>query len=179
MLVLDEPLPSASHLERIVQEAFHAANLGEPARLLTDRAVDALIGLAAFPAEQALAISLVKRELDTEDLWERKRQIIEQTPGLSVWRGGESFGDLGGLSNVKSFLLAVLQGVDPPLGPEAMPLQGLKPPKSQAFPMAGPKPRPSVPSLMWRGVSLASPGGCCMGATRARPRSQTRLGRIT
>ena len=114
MLVLDEPLPSATHLERIVRETFHAANLAEPERAKIDRAVDALIGLAAFPAEQALAISLVKRQLDTEDLWERKRQVIEQTPGLSVWRGGETFDDLGGLSNVKSFLHAVLAGVDPP-----------------------------------------------------------------
>jgi hypothetical protein len=114
VLVLDEPLPSASHLEKIVRETFHAANLAEPERAKIDRAVDALIGLAAFPAEQALAISLVKRELDTEDLWERKRQIIEQTPGLSVWRCGQTFDDLGGLSNVKSFLEAVLRGVDPP-----------------------------------------------------------------
>jgi hypothetical protein len=114
VLVLDEPLPSATHLVRIVRETFHAANLAEPERAKIDRAVDALIGLAAFPAEQALAISLVKRELDTEDLWERKQQVIEQTPGLSVWRGGETFDDLGGLSNVKSFLHAVLAGVDPP-----------------------------------------------------------------
>jgi hypothetical protein len=82
VLVLDEPLPSATHLERIVRETFHAANLAEPERAKIDRAVDALIGLAAFPAEQVLAISLVKRELDTEDLWERKRQVIEQTPGV-------------------------------------------------------------------------------------------------
>ncbi len=61
VLVLDEPLPSAAHLERIVRETFHAANLAEPERTKIDRAVDALIGLAAFPAEQALAISLVKR----------------------------------------------------------------------------------------------------------------------
>jgi hypothetical protein len=46
-------------------------------------------------------MSLVKRELDTADLWERKRQIIEQTPGLSVWRGGETFEDIGGVENVK------------------------------------------------------------------------------
>jgi hypothetical protein len=46
-----------------------------------DKAVDALIGLAAFPAEQALAISLVKRQLDTEDLWERSRPLC---PHLTV-----------------------------------------------------------------------------------------------
>ena len=114
VFVVDEPLPSATHLEQIVRETFNSAKLAEPERSKIDRAVDALIGLAAFPAEQALAMSLVKKELDTEDLWERKRQIIEQTPGLSVWRGGETFDDLGGLGNVKSFLRAVLAGVDPP-----------------------------------------------------------------
>ena len=101
VLILDEPLPSTTHLEQIVRETFNAAELQEPERPVIDRAVDALVGLAAFPAEQALAMSLVKRELDTADLWERKRQIIEQTPGLSVWRGGETFEDIGGVENVK------------------------------------------------------------------------------
>ena len=114
VLILDEPLPSTTHLEQIVRETFNAANLDEPERPVIAKAVDALIGLAAFPAEQALAISLVKRQLDTEDLWERKRQIIEQTPGLAVWRGGETFEDIGGVENVKDFLRAVLRGVDPP-----------------------------------------------------------------
>ena len=114
VLILDEPLPSTTHLEQIVRETFNAAELHEPERPVIDRAVDALVGLAAFPAEQALAMSLVKRELDTADLWERKRQIIEQTPGLSVWRGGETFEDIGGVQNVKDFLLAVLAGIEPP-----------------------------------------------------------------
>ena len=101
VLILDEPLPSTTHLEQIVRETFNAAELHEPERPVIDRAVDALVGLAAFPAEQALAMSLVKRELDTADLWERKRQIIEQTPGLSVWRGGETFDDIGVVQNAK------------------------------------------------------------------------------
>jgi len=76
--------------------------------------VDALIGLAAFPAEQAVAMSLSKSGLDTPGLWERKRQVIEQTPGLSVWRGGETFDDIGGVVQVKNFLKAVIAGVAPP-----------------------------------------------------------------
>ena len=114
VLILDEPLPATHHLEYIVRQTFNAAELHEPERQVIDKAIDALIGLAAFPAEQALAMSLVKRDLDTEDLWERKRQIIEQTPGLSVWRGGETFEDIGGVEHVKSFLKAVLAGIDPP-----------------------------------------------------------------
>ncbi|HEV2416481.1 MAG TPA: AAA family ATPase [Terriglobia bacterium] len=114
VLMLDEPLPSEVHLERIVKGTFCDAGLDEPDDQLLHRAIDALMGLAAFPAEQTLAMALVKGALDPEDLWERKRQIIEQTPGLSVWRGGETFDDLGGLDNVKRFLKAVLAGIEPP-----------------------------------------------------------------
>jgi hypothetical protein len=100
--VLDEPLPSADDLARIVKDTFAAAEIDEPALNVGRRAVDALLGLSAFSAEQALAMSLAKSGLDTEQLWERKRQVIEQTPGLSVWRGGESFADIGGCENIKT-----------------------------------------------------------------------------
>jgi MoxR-like ATPase len=72
------------------------------------------MGLAAFPAEQALAMSLTKKGLDYTGLWERKRQVIEQTPGLNVWRGGESFDDIGGVENIKGFLRAIIAGEEPP-----------------------------------------------------------------
>jgi ATPase family associated with various cellular activities (AAA) len=114
VLILDEPLPSEDDLKRIVCGTFKDAGLGEPDGTLMTGAVNALIGLAGFPAEQALAMSLVHGEIDPEDLWERKRQMIEQTPGLSVWRASETFDALGGLENVKQFLRAVLAGVDPP-----------------------------------------------------------------
>ena len=114
LFILDEPLPSEADLKRIVRGTFKDAGLEEPDDGQLNEAVDALIGLAAFPAEQALAMSLVGGKLDAEDLWDRKRQMIEQAPGLSVWRGGETFDGLGGLNNVKQFLRAVLAGVDPP-----------------------------------------------------------------
>jgi hypothetical protein len=110
VLVLDEPLPSAEDLARIVKETFAAAEIDCPAPDEERKAVDALLGLSAFPAEQVLAMSLSKSGLDTEQLWERKRQVIEQTPGLSVWRGGESFADIGGCENIKRFLQAVVSG---------------------------------------------------------------------
>ena len=114
VLVLDEPLPSPTDLERIVQETVEAAEM--PALSVTDmeRAVDALVGLAAFPAEQVVAMSLSKQGLDAEQLWERKRQIIEQAPGLKIWRGGENFEEIGGCQNVKSFLQAVVAGACAP-----------------------------------------------------------------
>ncbi len=78
VLVLDEPLPSIGELERIVQETAEAGEMSPLSATDMQRAVDALIGLAAFPAEQVVAMSLSKQGLDAEQLWERKRQIIEQ-----------------------------------------------------------------------------------------------------
>src|SRR5213596_1956358 len=78
------------------------------------RPVDALIGLAAFPAEQVLAMSLSKNGLDLDRLWERKCQAVEHTPGLAIWRGGETFDQIGGCDNIKRFLTAVLHGREAP-----------------------------------------------------------------
>jgi SpoVK/Ycf46/Vps4 family AAA+-type ATPase len=72
--------------------------------------------LAAFPAEQVLAMSVSRSGLDLDQLWDRKRQVIEQTPGLSVWRGGETFDDIGGCDNIKRFLKAVINGAEAPRG---------------------------------------------------------------
>jgi hypothetical protein len=114
VFVIDEPLPSGDDLARIVKETFTAAEIDGPDPDVERRAVDALLGLSAFPAEQVLAMSLSKSGLDTEQLWERKRQVIEQTPGLSVWQGGESFSDIGGCDQIKRFLRAVITGEEAP-----------------------------------------------------------------
>ena len=114
VLMLDEPLPSCEELSRIVRETVEAAEMSALGEADMRRAVDALIGLAAFPAEQVVAMSLSREGLDTEQLWERKRQTIEQSPGLKIWRGGETFADIGGCENVKTFLRAVLAGSEPP-----------------------------------------------------------------
>ena len=112
--MLDEPLPSEALLRAIVRNTFEEAKLEPPPEADETRAVDARLGLAAFPAEQVVAMSLSKRGLDHDQLWERKRQVIEQAPGLTVWRGGETFQDIGGCANIKRFLQAVLKGAEPP-----------------------------------------------------------------
>jgi hypothetical protein len=49
-----------------------------------DKVLDSLVGLAAFSSEQTLAMCLTRNGLDTKELWNRKSQVIEQTPGLSI-----------------------------------------------------------------------------------------------
>jgi hypothetical protein len=116
VLVIDEPLPAIDDLTRIVEATMTAAEVSELDSEGSAKAVDALLGLAAFPAEQALAMSLSRTGLDLEQLWDRKRQVIEQAPGLSVWRGGETFADIGGCENIKRFLTAVIDGEEAPRG---------------------------------------------------------------
>jgi hypothetical protein len=113
-MVIDEPLPSIDDLRQLIPCLFDAAELPPPEPIALDRAVDALIGLAAFPAEQALAMSLSKKGLDIDRLWERKRQAVEQSPGLTIWRGGDTFDDIGGCRSIKQFLKAVAQGREAP-----------------------------------------------------------------
>lgn len=113
VLVIDEPLPDDEQLSAIVAEIGEAAGLtiDDPTK---ERAVDALRGLAAFPAEQVTALSATKDGLDLDGLWERKRQMISSTPGLSVWRGGETFDDIGGNAQVIGYLKRVLKGKEAP-----------------------------------------------------------------
>jgi hypothetical protein len=111
-------LPSAEDLARIVNAQFEAAGAAEPDQTTLNRAVDAICGLAAFPAEQCVAMSFLRRgeaiELDTEAVWERKRKMVENVKGLSVWRGGETFAEVGGVETIKAFLTDLIRGEDPP-----------------------------------------------------------------
>ncbi len=114
VLLLDEPLPTDTELAEIVSDVLQAAE--KPAERATiERAVDALRGLAAFAAEQAVAMSIEPENgLDVPALWDRKRKMISATPGLAVWTGGERFDDLGGNAQIKRFVRRLLGGRDAP-----------------------------------------------------------------
>lgn len=113
-LTLDEPLPDAKKLELIVSDTYNAASLAAPKKEVVERAVDALCGLSAFTAEQVCSMSISKNGLDIDQLWERKRQQIEQTPGLSVYRGTEKFADVKGCDNLIEFVNDICNGEDAP-----------------------------------------------------------------
>jgi len=114
VVCLDEELPTAEELERIVRAIDAAASEGRDRNLVDDetvqRAVEAVQGLAAFPAEQAVAMAMRPEGIDLDHLWEVKRSMIEDTPGLSCWRGGERFEDIGGLDNAKQYCSGLING---------------------------------------------------------------------
>jgi len=114
VVIISEALPDETALSAIVDSICNDAKVSKVED--RDRVIDTLLGLSAFAAEQVLAMSIekngdgenAKRVINQDLLWERKKKMIEQTPGLSVWQGGESFEDLRGLSNLKSFLTRIL-----------------------------------------------------------------------
>lgn len=111
VVTLDEPLPDAEALRRIIEACCSSAalELSENFRTVEmPRAVEAVTGLSAFAAEQVVAMSLTKKGCDIPALWERKRQQIEQTPGLKVSRDATRFQDIGGVAVVKQFLADLL-----------------------------------------------------------------------
>ena len=106
---LEEALPSKIRLEVIVRKQYENAGLDVEEDKI-ERAVEAVVGLAAFQAEQVTAMSMTKDGLDIDSLWERKRKQIEQTPGLSINREGFKFEDIGGLDSAKRFLTRYFEG---------------------------------------------------------------------
>jgi hypothetical protein len=120
VLILDEPLPDETQLASIVKDTFDAAGLKSPDVKTSTRVVDALRGLAQFPAEQVVSMSLhqVSKDyplgIDLDAVWERKRRMIENAKGMSVWRGLEKFADIGGVENAKKFFSGIINGEESP-----------------------------------------------------------------
>lgn len=122
VMVMDEPLPTIEEIQASVKDTFKFAKIDEPSEDVLQKATDALIGVPAFAAEQstAMCLNITKKgdkrsgELDLKELWEHKRQVIAQTPGLSVWAGDERLDDIGGVQQVKQFLTQLMNGNQPP-----------------------------------------------------------------
>jgi hypothetical protein len=115
VLVFDEPLPDDAALGKIADDLY--ALIGTTTKFpktMRDKTVKAARGLSAFAAEQAIALSLTKQGIDTDQLWEHKRKMVEQTKGLRVQTGGETFADIGGLESIKEFGRLLFAGNEPP-----------------------------------------------------------------
>jgi hypothetical protein len=120
VLVLDEPLPDSKQLAEVTKTCYTSfnkelASKGMPTLKIPEgrdmeAITDALTSLAAFPCEQVVSMSLSKDGIDTKSLWERKYKTIEQTDGLFVYRGNETFDDIGGAEQIKKRLTRIMTG---------------------------------------------------------------------
>lgn len=107
---LEEPLPTEEQLASKVSELYsstYGKQLGsEDAKQF---AIE-LRGASSFRAEQLTAQSLTKNGIDVEKLRSNCRKQINDTPGLSVESGSETFSDIGGLDAIREYLRRYFSG---------------------------------------------------------------------
>ena len=121
VILLDDPLPNREQLQCIISTQYinaksSNASIPDPSPDHLEQTIDAVTGLSAFAAEQAVAMSFTSKGIYLPKLWEHKFQAIEQTPGLKIYRGTERFDDIGGVANIKEFLRSILNGRAKPGG---------------------------------------------------------------
>jgi len=119
VIILDDPLPDHEQLQTILTTQYrnfqeNLPSIESPNPETMAKAVDAVLGLSAFEAEQAISMSFTSKGLSVPNLWQQKYQAIEQTPGLKIYRGSERFADIGGVTFIKSFLTKILHGRSKP-----------------------------------------------------------------
>lgn len=116
VILFDEALPTDAELGVIIQSVHEFAALKPPKGAHEAQLVRAARGLAPFPAEQAVALSLDKvlGAASVPALWELKRKFVEQTRGLAMYNSGETFEDIGGIARIKRFGNLLFAGAEPP-----------------------------------------------------------------
>jgi hypothetical protein len=114
VMSFEESLPTDDELKGIVTKAWDAGH-GDKKKLASDvqrDAVEALSGLSAFSAEQVTFMSLRSTGLDIDNLWERKKEMIDATHGLTIWKPTTGLDDVIGYNNAKNYLRRFLEKND-------------------------------------------------------------------
>lgn len=123
VILLEESLPDEEAILAMIDKLDKATNLAakkqgltrEPTSLdIRKAAMKAVIGLPPFVTEQILAMNMRRKDIDVEGCWLTKKKQIEMTRGLSLYRGGEKFADLGGLDHIKEYLSSIMKGKNQP-----------------------------------------------------------------
>jgi len=114
VLMLDEVLPNEEQLRALILQNYKDAELTEPDQTTLTSAIAAVSGLAHFPADQAVAMSLTPNGLDIPSLWLRKDQAINETPGLEVCNPNITFENIGGVEQAKNYFRQLFNGKNEP-----------------------------------------------------------------
>jgi len=113
VMTYDEPLPDGEALKAVVTSVYEAGHDQQsPGAALIEDAVEALFGLSRFTSEQVTAMSLTKDGLDIDGLWDRKKAMIDDTPGLTIWMPTTTLDDVIGYDNCKTYLKSFLEKKD-------------------------------------------------------------------
>jgi hypothetical protein len=110
-VVLEHALPDRDQLQQIAREltSDHPEEMPQGEDL--QRVLDAAAGLTRYESEGAFALSLTRNNgIRPETIWELKAQTLRKNNLMTLHRGDERFGNLGGLGNLKDFCRRALAG---------------------------------------------------------------------
>lgn len=102
-VVIEHERPDRAQLEAIARGiATEEGELPDGNELV--QVLDAAAGLTRYEAENAFSLSLVRHGgIRPSAIWELKTQTLKKGGLLSLYRGQEDFGGLGGLDSLKAF----------------------------------------------------------------------------
>jgi len=102
--VIEHELPDSAQLHEIMTAVCEPSELPSDNNV-TKAALASMAGLSRFQAEGAIALSLKRaRTVQPGILWDEKAAELKKgVPGLSVYKGKESFSKIGGLNFLKQF----------------------------------------------------------------------------
>jgi hypothetical protein len=109
VITLDDPLPADVQLQAVIEDQYKNAgenyeNLPALDEITIRHSIEACRGLSTFGAEQVVAMSIRSKGINIGTLWNHKRAMIQQTPGLTIYDMGFTFDDIGGLHSYKEFM---------------------------------------------------------------------------
>jgi hypothetical protein len=123
LLSLDEPLPTPADLTAALHreiQSWNDSKLDKPAeQIVVDeptlvQGVNNLRGIGSnYMALQTIAMSISRKGLNTDELWERNKHLINATPGFKVWDKVSTYADIEGYEEYKEFYDLVKHGRKP------------------------------------------------------------------
>lgn len=123
VIVLDHPLPTEDQYGTIGTQVLDAARSKYPDLPAVDddmrrRMINAMLGLSAFEAENAVAMSIreIEQTFDMDKLWEHNRRTIDDQPGLRISRSRCTFNDIAGLDALVDYGRRMMTGREPARG---------------------------------------------------------------
>jgi hypothetical protein len=109
-VVIEHALPDRTQLGDIAREMTTETPEELPEGEDLQRVLDAAAGLTRYEAEGAFALAIARHGIIRPDvLWELKAQAVKKSGLAAIWRGNDTFANLGGMDALKALCRKALR----------------------------------------------------------------------
>lgn len=107
-VLLDQDLPGSKSIRESAEKASIAEEQPKDSEGWS-KLTEAAAGLTTLEIENACALSIVRHgKLESEEIWSIKAQTLKKQGILELYQGSDSFEQMGGMDNFKSFTTKLL-----------------------------------------------------------------------